>query len=157
MTVGLSHDWTPGPLHGPDAGVFEIKRALWRLEQMLEVMQEELRQQLTLVKPTQAAASATISGGSVTLANLGGPSIRVLTVDTEGAASTDDLDTIGGTRATDIIIIRIANNSRSVQLTENGNLRLGRPIPTFLLDSTNDAATFVSDGTNLYALALRNN
>jgi hypothetical protein len=149
--------WHPGPLMGGDGGLHEIKQALWRLELAFAVLQESVLQQINQLKTTQSQETATIASGAVSLPLLGGPSVRVLIVDTEGAAALDELNTINNTRASDIVIVKAANAARTVRLTENGNLKVGEPIPTFDLLDTVDAATFVSDGTNLYAMALRNN
>ena len=66
-----------------------------------------------------SATALTIASGVVTLTN--NSSSYVL--DTEGAAATDDLDTINGGQDGQIIYLRIANNARNVIVKHNtGNI-----------------------------------
>lgn len=64
-------------------------------------------------------SDATIASGVIT------PTSSFVLVDTESAASTDDLDTITGTREGDILILGTKNSGRDVTVKHNtGNLRL---------------------------------
>lgn len=91
-------------------------------------------------------ASHIISGGSIVL-GVGG----LLVVDTEGSASTDNLDTITTTGGSpfvvgDIIVIRAQNDARTVVITESGNFKLiGGANVT--LDNTGDLAMFIYLGS----------
>ena len=90
-----------------------------------------------------SATALTIASGVVTLTN--NSSSYVL--DTEGAAATDDLDTINGGQDGQIIYLRIANNARNVivkhntgniwnaQYNNNHSISLDRAI---VLDNTTD-------------------
>lgn len=83
-----------------------------------------------------------ISGGSVTKTQSNH------TVDTEGLAATDDLDTIaGGFADGDILIAGQYNDGRDVKYTENGNLRLPSGIDIFTDEATHRLG-FIFDGTN---------
>tara|TARA_R110001606_G_scaffold246370_1_gene394451 strand:- start:979 stop:3432 length:2454 start_codon:yes stop_codon:yes gene_type:complete len=73
-------------------------------------------------------------------------SASFLSVDTEGSASTDDLVTINGGRAGQMLILRAANNSRTVVVKDNtGNLKL---TADFSLDNGNDALVLIYSGSN---------
>lgn len=63
-------------------------------------------------------STLTISSGTIT------PTKNVHTVDTEGAASTDDLTTITGTTDGDILILRGASAARVVTVVDGSNLVL---------------------------------
>lgn len=65
-------------------------------------------------------------------------------VDTEGAAATDDLDTINGGTDGDILILRTANASRDVTVKNGtGNLRT---VGDFILNFMEDRITLQYDG-----------
>ena len=73
-------------------------------------------------------------------------SASFLSVDTEGSASTDDLVTINGGRAGQMLILKAANNSRTVVVKDNtGNLKL---TADFSLDNANDALVLIYSGSN---------
>jgi hypothetical protein len=75
----------------------------------------------TFSKPAlKDGGELTISSGVITVTS------AHHSVDTEGDASTDDLDTInGGTTENQLLVIRAANSTRDVVLKDNtGNLRL---------------------------------
>jgi hypothetical protein len=57
------------------------------------------------------------------------------TVDTQGDAATDDLDTISGSVDGCLLTLRPANTSRTIVLTDAGNIQLQSGIPV-ILDST---------------------
>ena len=88
------------------------------------------------------ATELTISSGSVTRTQ------GLHTVDTEGDAASDDLATISGGAAGDILVIYPANDARSVVLKHGtGNIQTfdGSDIT---LDTDDYMALLVSDGTN---------
>lgn len=91
-----------------------------------------------------SATALTIATGVVTLTN--NSSSYVL--DTEGAASTDDLDTISGGQDGQVIWLNTANSSRDITITSGvGNI----VNPTGLnitLSNTNDVACLRYNGTN---------
>jgi hypothetical protein len=96
------------------------------------------------------SANRTISGGVIAWT-----SGRTLRVDTEGGASSDELDTITGTIAGQLVILRAANSDRTIVCKDGtGNLRLSGD---FSLDNTEDTLTLLSDGTNLHQLTPSNN
>lgn len=65
-----------------------------------------------------SATSLTIATGAVTLTN----NSSSYTINTEGAAASDDLDTINGGQDGQIIFIRSANSSRDINITTSGNI-----------------------------------
>lgn len=66
-----------------------------------------------------SAGQATIASGAITLTR------SYMTVDTEGGAATDDLDTINGGADGDIVYLRQVNSARDIVLKHaTGNLRL---------------------------------
>lgn len=68
-------------------------------------------------------------------------------VDTEAAAATDDLDTINGGADGDIIVLKAANDARTVVVKHaTGNLRLDGLVD-FSLDNTLDRITLQYDAT----------
>lgn len=89
------------------------------------------------------AQSRTISAGAIT-----GLTQSQVVVDTEAAAATDDLDTIGVPTAGWLLFLRIANAARTVRIRHNGggsgNIRtaFGADI---LLTSTNQVALLIYD------------
>ena len=67
------------------------------------------------------ASSVTIASGSVTIP----AGVRKITIDTESAGATDDLDTILGGNTGDLIVVRAASSARTVVAKDGtGNLRL---------------------------------
>lgn len=91
-----------------------------------------------------STTALTIATGAITITNNSSSYV----VDTEGSASTDDLDTISGGQDGQIIFINIANNSRDITLRSGvGNI----VNPTGLnitLGNTNDIAVLRYNGTN---------
>jgi len=65
-----------------------------------------------------SATALTIATGAVTLTNNSGSYV----LDTEGAAATDNLDTINGGQDGQVIYVRSANSSRDITLTTSGNI-----------------------------------
>jgi len=89
------------------------------------------------------AQDVTISGGVITLS--GEYPFRLLTVDTEGSAATDDLDSISGGTDGEIVILQCADDARNVVVKDG----TGFPIQAdFTLNSTLDKIKFIriSDG-----------
>lgn len=87
--------------------------------------------------------NVTISGGSITLT--GEYPFRILTVDTEGGAATDDLDSISGGNNGERVILQSADSSRTV-IVKKGTGFLSQA--DFSLNHTNDGIEFlrISDG-----------
>lgn len=87
--------------------------------------------------------SVTISGGVITLD--GEYPFRVLTVDTEGGAATDDLDSISGGTDGERVILQSTDNSRTVIIKDGAGLLLQA---NFSLNHTNDCMELlrISDG-----------
>jgi hypothetical protein len=74
------------------------------------------------------------------------PSGRRTVVDTEGAAGTDDLDTITARGDGEILILQAANSARTVVCKDGtGNLKLAGD---FSLNNVEDTLTLICDGTN---------
>lgn len=142
--------WTARPI----SDRHNLKEILHKINERFERLRFEIRR--VEAQSTPLVEDVTISSGSVTVLPAAGPRIRVITVDTEGAVATDDLDTIDGTTLDDVVIVQSTDDSRDVRLTNSGNLNLG-PFGAFSLLTANDRATFHSDGTNLNAISLRNN
>lgn len=96
-----------------------------------------------------ASTELTIATGAVTATK------TYHTIDTEGDAASDDLDTISGGRAGQLLVVQANNGARTVVLKDGtGNLKLSGDIS---LDNNEDTATLISDGTNWYLLASSNN
>jgi hypothetical protein len=96
-------------------------------------------------------SALTIASGSIT------PTTGYHEVDTEAAASTDDLDTIAVTNvvAGDLLVIRAVNSGRTVVLKDGtGNLRLAGDMS---LDHDRDTITLTTNGTVWYEIARSNN
>jgi hypothetical protein len=92
----------------------------------------------------------TISGGTVTATD------SYHTIDTEGNAGTDDLETInGGSVAGEILIIRADNSGRDVVAKDGtGNLRLEGH---FTMDNAEDTLTLIFDGSNWLEISRSDN
>lgn len=88
------------------------------------------------------AIELTISGGSITATQ------AYHTVDTEADAATDDLDTIAGGMAGEILYLRAANGARTVVLKHmTGNIITPEGID-YPLNKANKVVELLSDGTN---------
>jgi hypothetical protein len=82
----------------------------------------------------------TILGGAVTATS------GYHVVDTEADATTDDLDTIGGGSAGELLVIQPASNARDIVVKDIiGNLRLATS--DFTLNHSEDTLTLIHDGT----------
>lgn len=92
----------------------------------------------------QAGSTLTIASGAVTATH------SLHAIDTEAAASTDDLDTISGGTTGQLLILRAANSSRDVVVKDaTGNLQLASDCT---LAHVNDRIVLISDGTNFCEL-----
>lgn len=91
--------------------------------------------------------TATIASGAITYSG------AYMVIDTESAASTDDLDTINGGNGGDIVIINTTNGTRDVVIKHaTGNIRIVQDRDITLSD-TNDTITFIFDGSNWYEIS----
>lgn len=80
-----------------------------------------------------------------------------ITVDTEAAAATDDLDTMNatGVRNGQMVVMQAANSARTVVVKDGtGNFRLGGDMT---LDNAEDTLTVIRRGSNWYEMARSNN
>jgi len=78
--------------------------------------------------------SLTISGGVVTVSSRYITSVRLVS---EGAAATDNLDTINGGVLGQVIVVRSNSSSQDITFTDGvGNLTLSRPFTTLLSSDT---------------------
>jgi hypothetical protein len=98
----------------------------------------------SLATPSQG--TLTISGGVITVTGSNH------LVDTESAAATDNLDTINGTVAGQIITIGSVADARDVVITSSGNIRTSDGL-SLTLNYANDKVSFLSDGTNLFQIS----
>ena len=96
-----------------------------------------------------AAGALTITSDAVTATK------SYHTVDTEGGAATDNLATINGGTAGDILILRTANNARDVTVKDGtGNIALASD---FLMDTIQDTITLLYNGTTWLEICRSNN
>ena len=101
------------------------------------------------VRISDTATAIVISGGIITVV------IGNTIVDTEGAAASDDLDTINGGTSGALLVLSAENVARTVVCKDGtGNLQLAGD---FSLDHTNDRLLLVSDGSNWTELSRSNN
>ena len=97
--------------------------------------------------------SAEISTGAITLPSVGqSPRIFEVTVDTESAASLDDLDSINGGSSGDRTVLRSTASARDVRLTKTGNMKLPIEFPTFSLTTTDDRVELEFNGSNWHVI-----
>jgi hypothetical protein len=92
------------------------------------------------------AESLTIASGAIT------PTKSNVIVDTEGAASTDDLATINNGSVGRQMFISITNAARQVRIVQSGNIRLPNSGATVTLTNTNQVVWLKHDGTNWVGL-----
>ena len=96
-----------------------------------------------------AATELTIATGIVTATK------SFHTVDTEADGATDDLDTISGGVAGDVLVIMAADGARSVVAKDGvGNLKLAGD---FTLDNEEDVLVLISNGTNWFEVSRSDN
>lgn len=102
-----------------------------------------------------SAPTLTIASGSVTAPVRNGAIVRI---DTEGAAASDDLDTINvqnGGQVGFIIVLSIVSATRVVTVKDNtGNLRLAGD---FVMNTTDDRLMVMFNGTNWVELSRSDN
>lgn len=114
---------------------FEILRVLKKMERRQR--RTQVQNPPNIVAPWK---EYTIASGVITLT--GYDKIRVIIVDTQGDAATDDLDTINGGAAGDIIICKSAADARVPTFKDaTGNLYLAGD---FALSNSKDTITLVS-------------
>lgn len=112
---------------------------------------------LTGQQATINAKPIFVYGGTLTIA---AGVITVVTgnhlVETEGAAASDDLDTIsGGANAGQLLILSAANSARTVVAKDGtGNLRLNGD---FAMDNAEDTLTLLYNGANWLEIARSDN
>ena len=87
--------------------------------------------------------SSTIASGSVALDGM-----LFQKVDTEGSASTDDLNTLTSTQANSFLIIGANNNARTVVIKDGGGNML--TAGDFSIDSSHDRILFESNSGSTY-------
>lgn len=96
----------------------------------------------------QAATSLTISSGAITVSR------NYHTVDTEGGAASDDLDTINGGVAGFLLYLRTTNSGRDVVLKHGtGNITCAGGSDITLADITEFAYGYYDGGTSTWMLA----
>lgn len=96
-----------------------------------------------------AVSELTIATGAITITK------TYHTVDTESDASTDDLDTISGGTAGDIIVLSAADGARDVVVKDGtGNIKSNGD---FTLDNAEDTWSAIYDGTNWLELSRSDN
>ena len=97
--------------------------------------------------------SYTIAAGVITIENSQYP--RLYTMDTEGAAATDDLDTINGGFEAQIIVLADVNSARDITVKDGtGNLKLAGD---FTLSNQEDTITLVKRGSFWYEVSRSDN
>ena len=102
-------------------------------------------------KISTSGTNYTIANGVITLVGDTGP----ITVNTEGAAATDDLDTISGGVETQILLVRAASYTKDVVLKDGtGNMKLAGD---FTLNSAEDTITLMYSGTTWYEMCRSDN
>lgn len=82
----------------------------------------------------QTPEQLTIASGAITVTQ------TYVQVDTEGAAATDDLDTINGGESGDLLVVRSLTSGRDTTLIEGGNLILAG---SFTLSDVRDVIVLV--------------
>lgn len=91
-----------------------------------------------------------IAGGIITISQFG-----LVTVDTEGAAATDNLDTINGSKPGAIIVLRQAADARDVTAVDSsGNMSLAG---NCAFTDADDTLTLVGTDTGWLEIARSNN
>ena len=127
--VALPSDWTTSPAAPTNAA------ARANLEQIRDFIAQSIG--------GQAQEALTIATGAVT------PTGALFAVDTEGAAATDDLDTITLTNlpAGSLMIVRSADASRVVTITTAGNI-LTRDAKSIVLRNTSHFVVFARVSTS---------
>jgi hypothetical protein len=117
--------------------------ATWASAQVVTAadLNEQLRDNISFLKlniALEAAAQLTISGGAITKTQ------GYHSVETEGGAATDDLETISGGAEGEIIIIRAHDASHVVTVKNTDNINIPGDL---VLDSVNRFLMLMHDGT----------
>lgn len=100
---------------------------------------------------TYSNQSLTIAGGIITVTIV--TPIALITLDTQGGAGTDDLDTLTPAYAGQIIILRCTDNARNVVVKHGtGNIYINGAAD-FTLDNTADRIMLMSTGATMYGIA----
>ena len=140
----------------PSDGVIEkfpqfIKNLIWKLKTALE----EISQAINMNAGFGAIESTekTIASGIIDV-GAGYVPFRQYTVDTESNDSTDDLDTINGGHAGELLIILAANTDRTVIAKNGAGLKLAEH---FSMDNTEDILLLRCTSTNVWAEVSRSN
>ena len=109
----------------------------------------------TIESLTPDTEALTIATGALSVMASSHP-IKLLTLDTEGAASTDDLDTISGGKDGQLVVVRAANSARTIVAKDaTGNLALAGDMT---LDNAEDTLTLMSvSGTSWVEVARSSN
>jgi hypothetical protein len=98
------------------------------------------------LRPQPSPGSVTIASGAVTIT--GGALVSLLSVDTESAAATDDLDTISGGTAGQVIILKSVTGTRVPTVKDNtGNIQLDGSAD-FALSTSLSSLMLVYTGSN---------
>lgn len=98
---------------------------------------------------SHSVTELTISGGVVTITS------NFHTIDTEGDAATDDLETINGGVVGSILYLKGATSDRDVTFKDNtGNLRL---VADFTFTSNTDTLTLIYDGNTWLEISKSDN
>lgn len=93
---------------------------------------------------TGPAQPLTISGGIVTI----GSNFSYLSIDTEAAGASDDLDTINGGNEGDVLFVKAANAAHTVILKDGTGNILCTGSVDLSLDNSEDLALLHFDGAN---------
>jgi len=100
---------------------------------------------------TPTTASSVIASGIATVTN----GVVLLTVDTEGAAASDDLTDITGGTTGQILVLRTTTAARVVTVKDTTAINL--PGGDFVMNSTSDTCTLIYTGSRWAAIATANN
>uniref|UniRef100_A0A6M3KXG7 Uncharacterized protein n=1 Tax=viral metagenome TaxID=1070528 RepID=A0A6M3KXG7_9ZZZZ len=108
--------------------------------------------EFAFVGPTHmgAAESITIAVGVAAATGLSGN----LVIDTAGGASSDALDKITGFATGDVVVVRAANDARSVVVTNGSFMRIGSD---FTLNNAYDNIVLLNIGSDVFIQTGRNN
>jgi len=93
------------------------------------------------------ATTLTISSGAITITQ------SYHYVDTEAAAATDDLDTINGGTAGDILFLRTVDSTRDVVIKHGTGNIVTSDGSDYTMDSTDDVVQLIFDGTNWHLVS----
>lgn len=125
----------------------EILEQIQSLERRIKILEskEHSHPIVKLGTPTEL----TIASGVVTRTQ------GYHTIDTQGDAASDDLDTINGGIVGDVLIIRAVNSGRVVTVKDStGNIELSADM---VLDNVQDTLTLIYDGSNWLELSRSDN